>query len=70
LKDGVYLFETDKIYPFPMSGSVLREPKENTCIIDTTNMIQISENKYLKKNCSPNGALATYNVGLGGTWSK
>lgn len=73
-KDQVGLFSHDQIYPFPLSGSELRERIENNCLSRTPieDGIKFSEGQYLHKNCLdiiPPNALAVYLVGLGGSWS-
>lgn len=74
-EENIGIIPTEKIYPFPMSGSVLREPKENNCLTqdpeDKSNVIQVSNVKYLYKNCMERNpdAWAVYLVGLGGSWS-
>jgi len=72
-EDKVGLFETEQIYPFPMSGSD-RPGNPNICITNSAqpNTIQVGPTKYLYRNCSdliPETALASYMVGLGGSWS-
>jgi len=73
--DGVVLIDTEKIYPYPMTGSE-RGHIDNPCI--TTDVdgvedkIQIDSNRYFLKKCStlvPESAVAAYMVGLGGSWS-
>lgn len=76
VKQKVGLIETERIYPFPMSGSVLRENKPNICLSNTNvndgSQIQVAPNRFLDKNCMsklPPNTLAVYLVGLGGSWS-
>lgn len=72
----VGLIDTNKIYPFPMSGSEMREYVPNHCL-STSNQknatqIQVTKDKYLDLDCMetmPPGTLAVCLVGLGGTWS-
>jgi hypothetical protein len=74
--DTIGEIKTERIYPFPMSGSPYREDEPNICLSnvnkDDGSQLQVSGDKYLDINCfdklSPD-TLAVYLVGLGGTWS-
>ena len=73
-ENTVGLFNDTQIYPFPMSGSVLREHIDNYCLDrqNTGDSVLFSQGQYLLKNCLdiiPENALAVYLVGLGGSWS-
>jgi hypothetical protein len=77
--DKVFLFKTEEIYPFPMSGSVLRPPEPNPFLLRAAseNSIETTPGMWLQKGAlqalqaqnRPVKPLALYHVGLGGTWS-
>jgi hypothetical protein len=77
--DGVFMLETEEIYPFPMSGSTLRPAQPNPFLLRaaTEDSIQVNPTMWLEKNAlqklqaqnRPIRPLALYHVGLGGTWS-
>lgn len=77
--DGVFLFKTEEIYPFPMSGSALRPAEPNPFLLREAgeNSIQVSPTMWLQRGAlealqaqgRPVKPLALYHVGLGGTWS-
>jgi hypothetical protein len=77
--DKVFLFKTEEIYPFPMSGSVLRPPEPNPFLLraPSEDSIETTPGMWLQKGAlqllqaqnRPVKPLALYHVGLGGTWS-
>ena len=77
--DKVFLFKTEEIYPFPMSGSVLRPAEANPFLLRAAseNSIETTPGMWLQKGAlqllqaqnRPVKPLALYHVGLGGTWS-
>jgi hypothetical protein len=77
--DKVFLFKTEEIYPFPMTGSALRPAEPNPFLLRTAseNSIETTPGMWLQKGAlqllqaqnRPIKPLALYHVGLGGTWS-
>jgi hypothetical protein len=77
--DKVFLFKTEEIYPFPMSGSIQRPAEANPFLLRAAseNSIETSPGMWLQKGAlqllqaqnRPVKPLALYHVGLGGTWS-
>jgi hypothetical protein len=77
--DKVFLFKSEEIYPFPMSGSVQRPPEPNPFLLRevSENSIETTPGMWLQKGAlqllqsqgRPIKPLALYHVGLGGTWS-
>jgi hypothetical protein len=80
--DGVFLLDTEEMFPFNVNASDYREVHPNTCLSPTEvpDSIQAKPGVWLKKNClAPTRAAATaagqkpplaiYHSGLGGTWS-
>ena len=80
--DGVFLLDTEEMFPFNVNASDYREVHPNTCLSPTEvpDSIQAKPGVWLKKNClAPTRATATaagqkpplaiYHSGLGGTWS-
>jgi hypothetical protein len=71
--DGVYLFPTEKVFPFLVNGSEYRPAEKNQCLgAEEPGAIQVAEGVWMIKDCLARkypGALAVYNSGLGGSWS-
>jgi hypothetical protein len=80
--DGVFLLETEEMFPFNVNATEYREVHPNTCLSPTEipDSINAKPGVWLKKNClAPTRAaiaatgqkppLAIYHSGLGGTWS-
>ena len=80
--DGVFLLDTEEMFPFNVNASDYREVHPNTCLSpsEVPDSIQAKTGVWLKKNCfAPTRAaaiaagqkppLAIYHSGLGGTWS-
>lgn len=76
--DKVALLKTEEIYPFPMTGSVLRPAEPNPFLLrePSDNSIETLPGMWLQKDAlqilqaqnRPVMPLAIYHVGLGGTW--
>jgi len=71
--DGVYLFPTEKVFPFLVNGSEHRPAEKNECLgPEKPGAIQVKKDVWMIKDCLASkypGALAVYNSGLGGSWS-
>jgi hypothetical protein len=71
--DRVYLFPTEKVFPFLVNGSEYRPAEKNQCLgAQQPGAIQVKPNVWMIKDCLASkypGALAVYNSGLGGSWS-
>jgi hypothetical protein len=78
--DKVALLKTEEIYPFPMTGSVLRPAEPNPFLLrePSDNSIETLPGVWLQKDAlqilqaqnRPVMPLAIYHVGLGGTWDR
>ena len=71
--DGVYLFPTEKVFPFLVNGSEYRPAEKNECLgPEKPGAIKVNATTWMIKDCLASkypGALAVYNSGLGGSWS-
>ena len=71
--DRVYLFPTEKVFPFLVNGSEYRPAEKNQCLgAQQPGAIQVKPTVWMIKDCLASkypGALAVYNSGLGGSWS-
>ena len=81
-QDGVFLLDTEEMFPFNVNPTEYRPVHPNTCLspVEVENSIQAKAGVWLKKDClAPTRAAATaagqkpplaiYHSGLGGTWS-